>query len=98
MKGDSHKEANLRQLKDETEVLLGRARRALSEEEYGADIWVAHQAKTLERINALIVILEDPNVPAGARIRLDVTNAPLVTKDSSHPIKFVRKTRQKAVA
>ena len=97
VKGDSHKEANLRRLKDETEVLLGRARRALSDEEYGADIWVAHQAKTLERVNALIMILEDPNVPTGARIRLDVTNAPLVTKNNAHSIKFVRKTRQKVV-
>ncbi|MFC5510623.1 integrase [Massilia jejuensis] len=97
VKGDSHKEANLRQLKDETEVLLGRARQALSEEEFGADIWVAHQTKTLERVNSLIAILEDPSVPSGARIRLDVTNAPLVTKDNAHSIKFVRKTRHKVV-
>lgn len=97
VKGDAHKEANLRKLKVETDFLLDRARRALSDAEFGADTWVAHQTKTLERVNALLAILEDPNVPVGARIRLDMTNAPLITKENVHPIKFIRKTRHKAV-
>jgi len=80
VKGDAQKETNLRKLKDETEYLLGQARQALSGNEYGADTWVKHQTMTLERVNALLGIMDDPNVPYGARIRLDtVSNAPLVT-------------------
>jgi hypothetical protein len=98
IKGEEQKEANLRQLKNETEYLLRQARDALSEEEYGADIWVKHQTDTLERINALLSILEDPVVPIGARIRLDVTNAPLITTDNVHPVKFVKTIRRKVLA
>ena len=98
IKGETQKEANLRMLKSETEYLLEQAREALSEEEYGADTWVKHQRVTLERVNALLSILEDPAVPAGARIRLDVTNAPLITKDNVHPVRFITTTRRKALA
>lgn len=98
IKGETQKEANLRIHKNETEYLLKQAKEALSEEEYGADIWVKHQAQTLERVNALLSILEDPTVPVGARIRLDVNNAPLVTTDDVHPVRFVPTTRRKAVA
>lgn len=83
VKGEEHKEANLRLLKGETEYLLEQAREALSDEEYGADNWVKHQTKTLERVNALLSILEDPSVPPGARIRLDLTNAPLIIDDNA---------------
>lgn len=83
VKGESHKEANLRRLKDETEYLLGQARQALDGEEYGADNWVKHQTMTLQRIDALLGIMDDPTVPHGARIRLDlVANAPLVTNQA----------------
>lgn len=77
----------MRQLKAETEYLLEQAREALSDEEYGADNWVKHQAKTLERVNALLSILEDPSVAPGARIRLDLNNAPLITADGVGPTK-----------
>lgn len=99
VKGEAHKEANLRSLKDETEYLLKQAREALDDEEYGADTWVAHQTKTLERVNALLSILEDPSVPAGARIRLNVENAPLITTNEAAPaiqvVKFERRKRLK---
>ncbi|MCB4363313.1 integrase [Hydrogenophaga taeniospiralis] len=98
IKGDSHKEANLRALKTQTEYFLGKARQALGARDYGADTWVAHHTKTLERVNALLAIFEDPNVPSGARVRLDVDNAPLITKDNVQPIKFVRRSRHKALA
>jgi len=97
IKGEAHKEANLRLLKQETEFLLKQAREALSEEAYGVDTWVEHQTKTLERVNALLVVLEHPNVVAGARIRLDPRNAPLITNNNIHPNKIVRKTRRKAI-
>lgn len=98
IKGETQKEANLRMLKSETEYLLKQAREALSEEEYGADTWVRHQTDTLERVNALLSILEDPAVPIGARIRLDVANAPLITIDNVHPVKVAKTARRKALA
>lgn len=97
IKGEAHKEANLRQLKSETEYLLKQAREALSNEEYGADTWVQHQNKTLERVDALLAILEDPEVPVGAQIRLDLANAPLITTGNVHPVKIVKTTRRKAL-
>lgn len=78
VKGESQKEANLRRLKDETEHLLQQAKVAFSDEEYGADTWVAHQSRTLERVNALLAILEDPAHPTGTRVRLAVDNTPTV--------------------
>jgi hypothetical protein len=97
IKGNEQKEANLRGLQKETEYLLKQAREALSDEEYGSDTWVSHQSKTLDRINALLSILEDPSVPAGARIRLDLTNATLITKNNVHPVKVARGTPRKTL-
>lgn len=97
IKGEVHKEENLRALKSETEDLLRVAREALSDEEYGADTWVAHQKLTLDRANSLLAILEDPAVPNGTRIRLDVSNPSLITDDNVHPVRFVQTTRQKAI-
>ena len=82
VKGEAQKEANLRQLKDETEYLLGVARKALTDEEYGADGWVEHHSMTLERVNVLLGIMDDPTVPIGARIRLNVENAALITNQA----------------
>ncbi|MHA6874971.1 integrase [Ralstonia pseudosolanacearum] len=98
IKGEAQKEANLRMLKSETEALLKAAQEALSEEEYGADTWVKHQALTLERVTGLLSILEDPAVPVGTRIRLDMTNASLITTDNVHPIRFTPATQRKALA
>jgi hypothetical protein len=83
VKGEDHKTANLRSLKSETEYLLNEAREALSDEEYGADNWVAHQKRTLERVNVLLSIIDDPAVPVGARVRLNVANARLITANSN---------------
>ncbi|NMF88803.1 integrase [Aromatoleum petrolei] len=98
IKGEEHKEANLRLLKSETEYLLRQAQEALSEEDYGADTWVKHQIETVERVNALLSILDDPAVSVGARIRLDVANAPLITANNAHPVKIAKNTRRKALA
>lgn len=95
VKGDAHKEANLRLLKEETEFLLNEAREALNDEEYGADVWVAHQSKTLERVNALLSIMDDPSVQPGSRIRLNLQNAALITADSTQPIYFLKAEEQK---
>ena len=98
IKGEAQKEENLRLLKSETEYFLKTAKEALSEEEFGADTWVKHQSDTLERVCALLAIFEDPLVPTGARIRLDVANAPLITTDNVHPIKLVKNTRRKVLS
>nr|WKF58230.1 hypothetical protein HUO10_002728 [Paraburkholderia busanensis] len=95
VKGDAHKEANLRLLKEETEFLLNEARQALNDEEYGADVWVVHQSKTLERVNALLSIMDDPSVQPGSRIRLNLENAALITAESTQPIYFLKAEDQK---
>jgi len=82
VKGEVQKEENLRRLKDEVEYLLGQAKIALSADEYGADVWVAHQTKTLERVLALLSIFEDATVPQGAEISLD-TSTPALIQDNS---------------
>jgi hypothetical protein len=90
IKGEEHKVANLRLLKNETEYLLKEAREALSDDEHGADTWVKHQTKTLERVNVLISIMDDLSVPAGARVRLSVHNAVLITADNTQPVKAIK--------
>lgn len=97
VKGESHKEANLRQLKSETEYLLKQANAALTDEEYGADAWVKHQKLTLERVNLLLSILENPEVPVGSRIRLDISNAPLITADNVKPIRVIKGRKNQAL-
>ncbi len=94
VKGEAHREANLRRLRDETDYLLRQAKEALSESEYGADTWVGHQSKTLERVNALLAIMDDPAHPAGTRIRLAVDSAPLITVDGVRPVASARKSLQ----
>jgi hypothetical protein len=96
VKGDEQKEANLRRLKDETEYLLRQAREALDDEEYGADAWVRHQTKTLSRIDNLLQIMDDPDVPVGATIRLNVSNPALVMRGGEHKITF-HKSQPKAL-
>jgi hypothetical protein len=98
VKGESHKEANLRNLKSETEYLLKQAKAALSDEEYGADAWVKHQTTTLERVNMLLSIFENPEVPVGSRIRLDIENAPLITTDSVKPIRASKGRRKRVLS
>lgn len=99
VKGEGQKEANLRSLKVETEYLLNRAQLALSDQDYGADTWVKHQTKTLERVDSLLAIFDNQDVPDGAAIRLNVENAALITnadaKASSVAMKFERRDRLK---
>lgn len=95
IKGDEQKEANLRKLEKETIYLLNEAKQALSEEEYGADNWVKHQSTTLDRIQAMLKILADPSVQNGARFRLDVSNAPLITNDLMQTINLTKRLGSK---
>lgn len=86
IKGDMQKESNLRLLEQETESLLMQAKSALSDEEFGSDNWVRHQTKTLERVRSILKIMLDGSVPNGARIRLDLCNAPLIKSEVSRVI------------
>ncbi|WP_439464280.1 integrase [Roseateles sp. NT4] len=90
VKGEQHKEENLRRSRSEAEQALARARAALTDEEYGADKWVTHYVKTLGRIGELLSVLENPAVPVGARIRLAKGSPPQVRlADGVHPIKLL---------
>jgi hypothetical protein len=91
VKGEHHKEDNLRRSRAETGQALARARAALSDEEYGADRWVQHHLKNLTRIDELLAVYEDPSVPVGARVRLARGAEPqLLDRDGWHPIKLIR--------
>lgn len=78
VKGERHREENLRRTRAETEQALARARVALSDEEYGADAWVRHHQGTLDRIDQWLAVLDSPDVPAGSRIRIATGGAPAV--------------------
>lgn len=98
IKGDAVKEANLRKRKAETQLRLRRAKDALSDEQYNADAWVKDHTNTLNRINHLLAIYDDPNILDGAVIRLAVDNTPLITMDHIHPITLVRASGQQGLA
>lgn len=90
VKGEQHKEENLRRSRSEAEQALARARAALTDEEFGADKWVKHYVKTLGRIGELLSVLENPAVPVGARIRLVKGSPPQVRLGHGvHPIKLL---------
>ncbi|QIL82961.1 integrase [Diaphorobacter sp. HDW4A] len=91
VKGEKEKEENLRLLKKETEYFMRQARAAMDDEEYGADNWVKDLNVTLERVNSMLSILENPEVPLGARVRLDIKNAPLITNEKVKTIQSVKK-------
>lgn len=76
IKGDGARETAIRTALDETRTLLNNAHQAMSEDEYGSDKWVAHHSMTLQRLESLCNILDDPAVPQGAVIRLN--DAPVV--------------------
>ena len=82
VKGDKGAEARLSLKLEETARLLGEARSALSQEEYGADRWVEHNASVLERLVALKSVLEDPSIENGAIIQLSNPTAPSRLKDA----------------
>jgi hypothetical protein len=69
VKGDERLR-RLRERRALVETQVHKAKQEIAEGSAGADRWYEIQMKTLDRLNALITILEDPNVPDGAIIRL----------------------------
>ena len=70
IKGDSVKNAEVKRQLEEALGLLERAESADADGNYGADRWVVHQRATVERLEQLCAILDDPAVPRGAFITL----------------------------
>lgn len=70
VKGDGVREQNIRRMRDETKALLEKAQEAQAQDFYGADRWVEHQMQTLERLDELCNIFNNPAVQNGAVIRL----------------------------
>lgn len=76
IKGDAAKAQRIRFLVEETEALLKSAQEALGQRYAGAQRWVAHQQRTLEHAQALCNIYDDPTIPVGAVISLNVRQTP----------------------
>lgn len=70
VKGDKVGEANTRAKFEDTASLLDEAKAANDDGVCGAQQWVKHQDTTYRRLTELIAILDDPQVPVGALIRL----------------------------
>lgn len=69
IKGEIEQEKNLRCEQTETCSLLEKAKVAMTEEEYGANMWVQEHSAKLDRIDQIVSLLDDPNTPAGAVIQ-----------------------------
>lgn len=70
IKGDEARCGHIRMLRDQTKLGLESAERANSDGEFGASRWVVHQRATLERLDKLVQLFDDPTVPAGAIIHV----------------------------
>lgn len=78
IKGDKERAANLQKARKETEMLLSLAEKQSEAGAYGANRWVEHQRQTLDRLNELCDLLENPRVQIGAVIQLKY--APTVSR------------------
>jgi hypothetical protein len=78
IKGDEVRENNIRRQRDETRELLQAALKASETGNYGANRWVAHQTQTLQRLDELCAIFENPIVQNGAVVQLK--HLPTVSK------------------
>ncbi|MBC9073416.1 integrase [Thauera sp. CAU 1555] len=78
VKGDDHKAAMVRRRLAEARDLFARAEAATADGYYGAERWMEHHQKTIERLTQLAAILDDASVPMGAVIQL--SGIPTVTR------------------
>jgi hypothetical protein len=70
IKGDRKRTEQIRHRYDEALVQLEKADRAVQERVFGSNRWQAHAVATVERIEQLLAILDDPMVPEGAVIQM----------------------------
>ncbi|WP_345852577.1 hypothetical protein [Shewanella algae] len=68
IKGDAEKERRIRLLRDGLEKTLKQATHGVEQAFYGADRWLTYTMGRLEKANALIGILENPEIAEGAVI------------------------------
>ena len=71
VKGDAEKLERLKLQRRLTQVQLDKAKAADASGYFGADRWSQHQLKTLERLDQLIKIMENPDIRDGSVIMLN---------------------------
>lgn len=71
IKGDADKLERLKVQHRLTQVQLNKARAADESGYFGADRWSRHQLQTLERLDKLIEVMENPDIRDGSVIMLD---------------------------
>jgi hypothetical protein len=76
IKGDAEKTQLVRSRLGEARLLLARARPAMNDRDFGSDRWFVHHASTVERLESLLRILEDPSVPHGSVVQLGSRSLP----------------------
>lgn len=76
VKGDTKREAALRQHLRDGKALLAKADAAVKDGYSGSDRWLVHHQKTMERLTQLCAIMDDPAVPNGAVIQLATPKMP----------------------
>ncbi|MFP8966471.1 integrase [Pokkaliibacter sp. CJK22405] len=70
LKGDAVKLERLKEQQQLTKIQLDNAQEAEQAGYFGADRWSQHQLKTLERLNQLIEIMENPEIADGSVVML----------------------------
>lgn len=70
VKGDEGKAMRVRRRLEEAKQLLSRAEEATSQGYYGADRWMEHHQKTVQRLTQLTDVFDNPAVAVGAVIQL----------------------------
>lgn len=83
VKGDTEKTSMLRQRLDEARGLMEKAVSAVGEGYSGSDRWLEHHQSTVDRLQQLCTIMDDPAVPNGAVIQLSPPKMPLRIEPSS---------------
>ncbi|MBI2241307.1 MAG: integrase [Magnetospirillum gryphiswaldense] len=76
VKGDAAKTVAVRQRFEEAKMLLARAATAAAQGFRGANRWEDHNRLTVERLEYLLTVLDDPSVPSGSLVRMDDLHSP----------------------
>ncbi len=98
VKGNRHKTEAVRERLTEARTLLARARDGVTAEAWGADRWVEAHTETVARLEALLIVLEDPKVPDGSIIRVSVGGpSRVVTAAAEHGINIAPPTASPAL-
>lgn len=75
VKKEDERKARIVKRHDDVEAQVSAARHGVNQGLYGADRWLEHHELSLARLDELIGILKDPNVPDGSLIKLKNDNA-----------------------